>query len=212
MLASLNLTDAVGLAIIGGFIVTTIIAISRGWVTSKNHRLQAEKTEKERRELKEKEEAAVDDTIQQLTWSMVGKPADAFNPQRSVGLIEQTAILNREFHTHQTENAIALANVHTEVVAFTADNARVLEKLVERLERTEEKAATAAAAVLDTASAAALAKEAVTAEAAAKVIATAVAVEVAKTLELNRGSQAPATVDPMSLILARLEAIERSKP
>ncbi len=105
-------------------------------------------------------------TLQELTWAVGGKPADEFNPERRVGIIEQINISTE----HQRQ--------------FEGETERMFEKLLERAERSEssikEATAVAAKAVLDTAGRLAADKTEAEAIASAKIIATAVAAELVK--------------------------------
>ena len=116
---------------------------------------------------------SLDTTVQELTWAVGGKPDDQWNHERSPGLIEQMGIHRRE--NREFENT-------------TGD---MFAKLLARAERSEDSitaaAATAAKAVLDTASQVAVDKNEAAAKASADILATAIAAKLGPVINKEGG-------------------------
>lgn len=168
MLGVISSGDISAYAGAGFFLLALGGGLGRRWGGTKKHR------------------DAEENAVQQLTWSVGGKPADQWNHERVPGLIEQMTTLRAQFN-ETTERSMKL-----------------FDQLLKRMEATEtsmtEAAAKAAKAVLDTARRVSYESSDAAALASAEVLATAVAAAVALALKPDaptttptRARRAPAT-------------------
>ena len=115
MIAAISANSLIAIAAVVGVCLTGGAAVGRRWGATRKHRDAANALQ-----------VAADSTIQQLTWAVVGKPADQWGPHEP-GLIEQMAALRGDFHNHVT------------------DDARLMSALITRLDAADKTAASTAA-------------------------------------------------------------------
>ena len=100
ILAAITANDITAFAALMATCLAIGGVVGRKWGTTKKQRVVQQAVEQ-----------AAENLVQQLTWSMTGKPADQWGP-REPGLIEQMAKMREDQRAHATEDLKVAAAFH----------------------------------------------------------------------------------------------------